>query len=43
MEKVARAVVKEAYRRGAKYVDILWWDQLVKRQRLEHGDPVHLG
>ena len=31
MEDVARAVVQEAYKRGAKYVDVVWWDQLVKR------------
>ncbi len=39
MEDVARAVVGEAYERGAKYVDVLWWDQLVKRARLDHADP----
>jgi aminopeptidase len=39
MEDVTRAVAREAYRRGAKYVDVLWWDQLVKRARLEHADP----
>ena len=39
MEDVARAVAVEAYRRGAKYVDVLWWDLLVKRARLEHADP----
>jgi aminopeptidase len=38
MEDVARAVAREAYKRGAKYVDVLWWDQLVKRQRLEYAD-----
>ena len=26
------------YKRGAKYVDVVWWDQLVKRERLEHAD-----
>ncbi len=35
MEDAARAVARAAYRRGAKYVDVLWWDQLVKRERLE--------
>ena len=39
MEDVTRAIAREAYRRGAKYVDVLWWDQLVKRARLEHADP----
>jgi aminopeptidase len=38
MEEVARAVVHAAYKRGAKYVDVFWWDQLVKRERLEHAD-----
>jgi aminopeptidase len=37
MEDVARAVARSAYERGAKYVDVFWWDQLVKRQRLEHA------
>jgi aminopeptidase len=35
MEDAARAVAEAAYKRGAKYVDVLWWDQLVKRERLE--------
>ena len=35
MEDAARAVTRAAYKRGAKYVDVLWWDQLVKRERLE--------
>ena len=35
MEDAARAVARAAYRRGAKYVDVFWWDQLVKRARLE--------
>ena len=26
-----------AYKRGAKYVDVFWWDPLVKRERLEHA------
>src|SRR5918995_5124500 len=38
MEDVARAVVQSAYERGAKYVDVFWWDLLVKRQRLELAD-----
>ena len=38
MEEVAYAVARAAYKRGAKYVDVFWWDQLVKRQRLEHAD-----
>jgi aminopeptidase len=38
MEDVARAVVRSAYERGARYVDVFWWDHLVKRQRLELAD-----
>ena len=37
MEDAARAVARAAYTRGAKYVDIFWWDQLVKRERLLHA------
>jgi aminopeptidase len=35
MEDAARAVARAAYKRGAKYVDVFWWDLLVKRARLE--------
>jgi aminopeptidase len=35
MEDAARAVARAGYKRGAKYVDVFWWDQLVKRVRLE--------
>ena len=38
MEDAARAVARAGYKRGAKYVDVLWWDQLVKRARLELAD-----
>jgi aminopeptidase len=37
MEDAARAVARAAYLRGAKYVDVFWWDQLVKRERLLHA------
>jgi aminopeptidase len=37
MEDAARAVARAAYGRGAKYVDVFWWDQLVKRERLLHA------
>ena len=36
MEDAARAVANAAYARGAKYVDVFWWDHHVKRARLEH-------
>ena len=35
MEAAVRAVTRSGYKRGAKYVDVLWWDQLVKRERLQ--------
>ncbi len=38
MEDAARAVARAGYKRGAKYVDVFWWDQLVKRERLEFAD-----
>jgi aminopeptidase len=38
MEEAARAVARTAYRRGARYVDVFWWDHLVKRERLAHAD-----
>jgi len=37
MEDAARAIARSGYKRGARYVDVLWWDNLVKRQRLEHA------
>jgi aminopeptidase len=37
MEEAARAVARAAYQRGAKWVDVFWWDQLVKRERLLHA------
>jgi len=37
MEEAARAVARAAYERGARYVDVFWWDHLVKRERLEHA------
>jgi len=38
MEDAARAIARAGYKRGARYVDVLWWDNLVKRQRLEHAE-----
>ncbi|HUQ23430.1 MAG TPA: aminopeptidase [Gaiellaceae bacterium] len=38
MEDAARAVARAGYRHGAKYVDVFWWDQLVKRARLDLAD-----
>ncbi len=42
-EELTREVARAAYERGASYVDVLYWDQLVKRQRLLHGDPETFG
>ena len=38
-EELTREIARAAYERGALYVDVLYWDQLIKRQRLLHGDP----
>ncbi len=40
---LAREVADVAYRAGAHYVSVLYWDQHVKRSRLLHGDPESLG
>lgn len=36
-EDLARAVAGGAYRRGARFVNVQWWDPLVKRERLLHA------
>jgi aminopeptidase len=36
-EEVTRAVVRAAYERGAKYVDVLYFDQWLKRERIAHA------
>jgi aminopeptidase len=36
-EDLTRAVAEAAYRRGARYVDVWYYDQLVKRARIEHA------
>jgi aminopeptidase len=36
-EEPVRAIAGAAYRRGARYVDVWWWDALVKRERLLHA------
>jgi len=38
MEDAVRAIARAGYKHGAKYVDVFWWDQLVKRERLEHAE-----
>lgn len=36
-EELTRRIARAAYRRGAKYVDTLYWDQWLKRERIEHA------
>ena len=36
-EEAVRAIAGAAYRRGARFVDVWWWDSLVKRERLLHA------
>lgn len=38
-EDLARAIAAEAYDRGAKFVDVSYFDPFVKRVRIEHADP----
>ncbi|HYI18896.1 MAG TPA: aminopeptidase [Solirubrobacteraceae bacterium] len=38
-EYLVRALAAAAYRRGAKFVDVGWFDPHVKRARIEHADP----
>jgi aminopeptidase len=38
-EPLARAVAAAAYDRGAKFVDVNYFDPYVKRVRVEHADP----
>jgi aminopeptidase len=37
-EDLTRAVTRAAYERGAKYVDVLYWDTWLKRERVELAD-----
>jgi aminopeptidase len=34
-EELVREIARAAYRRGAKWVDVFWWDPWVKRARIE--------
>jgi aminopeptidase len=36
-ETLVRAIAVEAYRRGAKFVDLNWFDPWIKRARIEHA------
>jgi aminopeptidase len=42
-EDLARAVAAAAYRRGALFVDVSYYDPFVKRARIAHGDPETFG
>jgi aminopeptidase len=39
LEEQARATAEAAYKRGAKFVDVVYFDPYVKRVRIEHADP----
>ncbi|HEU5362798.1 MAG TPA: aminopeptidase [Gaiellaceae bacterium] len=41
-EDSARAVAAAGYRRGARFVDVDYFDPYVKRARIEHADPATL-
>ena len=41
-EHLVRAVAESAYRHGAKFVDVSWFDPWVKRARIEHAADEHL-
>ena len=36
-EQLTRRVARAAYQRGAKYVDVLYFDQWLKRERIAHA------
>ena len=36
-EEVTRKIARAAYLRGAKYVDVLYFDQWLKRERIAHA------
>jgi len=38
-EDLVRAMAATAYERGAKFVDVYWFDPYVKLARLKHADP----
>jgi len=43
MEELTRAVARTAYERGARYVDAVYFDLWVKRQRIAHAPDDSLG
>src|SRR3954471_1512491 len=36
-ERLVRAIAERAYQRGAKFVDLAWFDPWIKRARVEHA------
>ena len=42
-EFMVRAIAASAYRHGAKFVDVQWFDPWVKRARIEHAREETLG
>jgi len=42
-EQLVRALAESAYRAGAKFVDVAWFDPHIKRSRVLHADPETLG
>jgi aminopeptidase len=43
LEEQARATAEAAYKRGAKFVDVAYFDPYLKRVRIESADPDTLG
>src|SRR5262245_35666962 len=41
-EDLTRRIARAAYERGAKYVDVLYFDQWLKRERVAHADEESL-
>jgi aminopeptidase len=41
-EEITRAITASAYRRGAKFVDVYYWDPHLKRERVQHVAEEHL-
>src|ERR671936_1037030 len=37
-EELTRALTASAYRRGAKFVDVYYWDPHLKRERVQHAE-----
>jgi aminopeptidase len=42
-EELVHAIAASAYKQGALFVDVFYWDPFVKRQRILHGDPETFG